>query len=151
MGAMDVSGSALSYGRDMKDIDNAPPLKVEWNSERTQFRVQVGPVYYGWFANTASNRKAVLVLLRDMYDSRTGRRLFSEAQLAALLGSTNRQAVDGHMKGFREADGDLGGYLSRTRNVNDDVVESIPVNEFWYRATISKHTGYENLYTTKME
>ena len=67
----------------------------------------------------------MLVVLREMYDSLTGRRLFSQQQLAALLGSTNRQAVDGHMKGFREADGDLGGYLSRTRNVDADVVELV--------------------------
>ena len=125
MGAMAVSGSALSCGRSMKDTDNAPPLRVEWNTERTQFRVQVGHVYYGWFANTVSNRKVVLVLLREMYDSRTGRRLFSEEQLAALLGSTNRQAVDGHMKGFREADGDLADYVTRKRKVNADVVELV--------------------------
>ena len=125
MGAMAVSGPALSCGSGMKGIDNAPPLKVEWNAERTQFRIQVRHVYYGWFANTVSNRKVVLVFLREMYDSRTGRRLFSEEQLAALLGSTNRQAVDGHMKGFREADGDLADYVTRKRKVNADVVELV--------------------------
>ncbi|MCP4944500.1 MAG: hypothetical protein GY924_21315 [Planctomycetaceae bacterium] len=57
-----------------------------------------------------------------MYDGQTGRRLFSEEQLAARLGSTNRQAVDGHMNGFHEADGDLGGDLRRKRNVAGDVV-----------------------------
>ncbi len=126
MGAMAVSsGSALSVGSGMKRNDTAEPLKVAWNTERAQFRVPVGPVYDGWFANTASNRNVVLVLLREMYDSGTGRRLFSEEQLAALLGSPNRQAVDGHMQGFREADGDLGGYLSRTRNVDAAVVELV--------------------------
>ncbi len=125
MGAMAGSGSGLSCGSGMKDSDNAPPLKVEWNTERAQFRVQVGQVYYGWLANTASKRNGVLVLLRAMYDSQTGRRLFSQEQLAALLGSPNRQAVDGHMQGFREADGDRGRYLSRTRNVDAAVVELV--------------------------
>ena len=44
MGAMAGSGSALSRGSGMNGIDNTSVLKVEWNSERTQFRVQVGLV-----------------------------------------------------------------------------------------------------------
>ncbi len=36
-----------------------PCLEIEWNKEAKQFRVKAGTVYYGWFADTASNRKAV--------------------------------------------------------------------------------------------
>lgn len=122
MVAMALSGSAVSERSSVNGVDHAPSLNVEWNAEGTQFRVKVDRVYYGWFANTASNRKVVLVLLREMYDSRTGRRLFTEAALAALLGSTHRQAVDGHMKGFRDAGGDLGKYVQRTRKVDVEVV-----------------------------
>jgi len=125
METLALSSSTLSPGNLVTGGDNAPSLKVEWNADRTHIRVKVGEVYYGWFVNTASNKKTVLVLLREMYDSRTGRRLFTEEQLAVLLGSTNRQAVDGHMKGFREADGDFGKYLSRTQKVDGDVVELV--------------------------
>ncbi len=40
----------------------APTLEVEWSAEKTQFRVKVRQVYYGWFADTGSKKKAVLVL-----------------------------------------------------------------------------------------
>jgi len=119
------AGSLLLGGKSAHRVDNVPSLKVEWNDDRTKFRVRVGAVYYGWFLTTAANKKAVLVLLREMYDSRTGRRLFTEEQLAALLGSPNRQAVDGHMKGFREANGDFGKYLRRTQKVDSEVVEVV--------------------------
>ncbi len=51
--------------------------------------------------------------------------MFTEEELAGLLGSINRQAVDGHMKGFRDAEGDLLDFLKRTCNVDDDVVELV--------------------------
>jgi len=108
-----------------KGFNSSLALEVEWNADRSQFRVKVGDVLYGWFQNTPSNRKAVLVLLREMRDESTGRRLFTEQQLAALLGSKNRQSVDGQMKGFRDADCDMGGYLERKRNVDADVVELV--------------------------
>jgi len=125
MGALALSGVGLSQGNVVTGGDNAPSLKVEWNADRTHFRVNVGTMQYGWCVNTASNTKAVLVLLREMHDSLTGRRLFTEHELVALLDSTNRQAVDGHMKGFREADGDIGQFLNRKRNVDGDVVELV--------------------------
>lgn len=118
--------SSSSPGRSLvADPDMAPALDVEWSAEKAQFRVKVGQVDYGWFADTSLNKKAVLVLLREMYDGRTGDRLFTEEALAALLGSTNRQAVDGHMKGFREAEGDLLEYLRGKCKVDADVVELV--------------------------
>jgi transposase-like protein len=82
-------------------------------------------MYYGWFVDIPSNRKAVVVFLREMYDSETGRWVFTEEELAGLLGSANRQAVDGHMKGFRDADGNLLGFLKHKRKVDDAVVELV--------------------------
>ena len=95
------------------------------DSETPQFRVKVGDVYYGWFADTPTNRKAVLVFLREMHDSETGKRVFTEEDLAPLFGSTNRQAVDGHMKGFRDADGNMLAYLKRKRKVDTEVVDVV--------------------------
>ncbi len=54
-----------------------------------------------------------------MYGSETGTWVLTEEELAQLFGSTNRQAVDGHMKGFREAD--MLAYVKGKRNVDDEV------------------------------
>jgi transposase-like protein len=94
-------------------------------SKTSQFRVKVGDVYYGWFTDTPSNRKAVVVFLREMYDGKTGKQVFTEAGLAQLFGSIHRQAVDGHMKGFREAGGKILDYLKRKRKVDDEVVDLV--------------------------
>jgi len=94
-------------------------------SNTPQFRITVDDVYYGWFADTASNRKAAVVFLREMHDSESGRWVFTEAELAQLFGSSHRQAVDGHMKDFREAGGKILDYLKRKRKVDDEVVELV--------------------------
>ncbi len=60
--------------------------------------------------------------LRELSENRW---VFTEEELAGLLGRTNRQAVDGHMKGFRETEGDLLDFLKHTRTVDDDVVELV--------------------------
>jgi transposase-like protein len=105
--------------------ERQPRLEIEWNKEEKQFRVKVDTTYYGWFGDTPSNRKAVLVFLREMYDSETGKWVFTEEELAGLVGSAHRQAVDCHMKGFRDAEGDVLDFLKRTRKVDDDVVQLV--------------------------
>ncbi len=87
--------------------ENPPCFMIEFREDEKQFRVKAGKVYYGWFADSPSNRKAVLVFLREMYDVKTGRWVFTEEALAGLVGSANRQATDCHMKGFRAAEGEL--------------------------------------------
>jgi transposase-like protein len=108
-----------------QDRGKEPRLEIEENKEKNQFRVKIDTRYYGWFAETASNRKAVLVFLREMYDSETGKWVFTEEELAGLIGSTNRQAVDGHMKGFRDAGGHILEFLKHRRKVDDEVVEFV--------------------------
>jgi transposase-like protein len=60
-----------------------------------------------------------------MYDRETGKWVFTEEELAGLVGSTNRQAVDGHMKGFRDAEGQLLEFLKHRRKVDEEVVELV--------------------------
>ena len=102
--------------------DKQPRVESERNKKANQFRVKIDTRYYGWFADTASNRKAVLVFLREMYDRETGKGVFTEEEVAGLGGSPNRQAVDGHMKGFRDADGQILEFLKHQRKVDDEVV-----------------------------
>ena len=52
-----------------QSADKQPRWESEWNKEEKQIRVKVDTAYYGWFADTTSNRKAVLGFLREMYDS----------------------------------------------------------------------------------
>jgi transposase-like protein len=100
-------------------------VEIERNQEEKRFRVKLGDIYSGWFVDIPSNRKAVLVFLREMYDRETGRWVFTEEELAGLLGSANRQAVDSHMKGFRDADGNLLDFLKHKRKVDDEVLELV--------------------------
>ncbi len=124
--AVSVLDSSQSQPHAPEHISETPPrLEIEWQMETTQFRIKLAHVYYGWFTNTPSNRKAILVFLREMYDSETGQRVFTEAELAPLFGSVNRQAVDGHMKGFRDADGNMLAYLTRKRKVDTEVVDMV--------------------------
>ena len=60
-----------------------------------------------------------------MHDSESGSWVFTEAELAQLVGSSNRQAVDGHMKDFRKAGGKMLEYLKRKRKVDGKVVELV--------------------------
>lgn len=64
--------------------ENSPVWRLIRNKEEKQFRVKFDKVYYGWFVDTPTNRKAVLVFLREMYDSETGRWVFTEEELAEL-------------------------------------------------------------------
>ncbi len=121
-------------------LEKEPRLEIECNKEEQQFRVQVGKLYYGWFVDTPSNRKAVLVFLREMYDSETGKWVFTEEELAGLVGSANRQAVDCHMKGFRDAEGHILEFLKHKRKVDDEVVELV-----WQVFCSDPYTGLSSM------
>ena len=69
MTVLELSGSGLLSGNVLELALGFRSFDVEWNADRTQFRVKVGEVYYGWFVYSTSNKKAVLVFLREMYDS----------------------------------------------------------------------------------
>ncbi len=121
-----MAEAALEKGQSQPQASDKPlDFVIEGKEAEKQFRVKIGNTYLGWFMDTPSNRKAVVVFLRQMYDSETGEWLFTEKELAALLDSPNRQAVDGHMKGYRDAGGDLLDFLKRQRKVDDAVVKLV--------------------------
>jgi hypothetical protein len=90
----------------------------------TQFRVVGQGISSGWWEDTPSNRKAVVVFLRSLGDE-SGKPLFTHQEVASFLGSPNRQASDEHMQQFRDSGGDLGRYLSRKRKVDAQVVAAV--------------------------
>ena len=87
----------------------------------TQFRVVGQGISSGWWEDTPSNRKAVVVFLRSLGDEE-GKPLFTHQEVASVLGSPNRQASDEHRQQFRDSGGDLLRYLSRKRKVDGQVV-----------------------------
>jgi transposase-like protein len=92
--------------------------------EDTQFRVVGQGISSGWWEDTPSNRKAVVVFLRTLQDDR-GKALFTHQEVALVLGSPNRQASDEHLQQFRDSGGDLLRYLRRKRKVDGQVVEAV--------------------------
>jgi transposase-like protein len=101
----------------------SPHFRVEHSED--EFRVNVGNICFGEFADTASNRKAVLPFLREMRDGTDGRRILTDEQLAEVVGSSNRQAADNHLKGFRDAGGDMSDYLRQKYKVDDAVTDAV--------------------------
>ena len=67
-----------------------------------------------------------MIFLRGMRDGE-GKRLFTLAELAEIVGSRNRQAGSQHVEDFRECGEDFGATLRRKRKVDGEVVEAVLV------------------------
>ncbi len=94
--------------------------------ENDQFKIEIqGFFSTGWFKDTAKNRKAILVFLRELYDTQTNKRIFTLEQLAEVVGSKNRQAVDSHLKAFRDTQGNILEYLNHKCKVDERVIEAV--------------------------
>jgi len=76
------------------------------------------------FPDTPANRKVVVIFLRGMRDAQ-GERMFTLAQLAEIVESSNRQAASGHVEEFRVRGEDFGAVLTRKRKVDGEVVEAV--------------------------
>ena len=75
-------------------------------------------------ADTPSNRKALVILLREVRDS-DGRRLFTFEELAGILGSSNRQAAEQYVRRFEASGEDILETLERKRKVDGEVVDAV--------------------------
>jgi len=76
------------------------------------------------FPDTPANRKVVVIFLRGMRDAH-GKLLFTLAQLAEIVESSNRQAASGHVEEFRASGEDFSAVLTRKRKVDGEVVEAV--------------------------
>ena len=72
---------------------NMERLKVEKNND--QFRILAKEIRTGWFPDTDSNRKAIVIVSRSLEDKK-GKPLYTYKELFKIVGSENRQAASNH-------------------------------------------------------
>ena len=101
--------------------DPAPP-RVEVDGPC--FRVRTATLSTRWLPDTPSNRHLTLVWCRLLVDEH-GKPLFTLQELAAIVGSTNRQAASQHLEDFRQCGEDMRAFMLRKRKVDLTVVEGV--------------------------
>ena len=99
----------------------APPC-VEVDGPR--FRVRTSRVSTQWLPDTPSNRHLTVVWFRLLVDEH-GKALCTLQELAAVVGSPNRQAASQHLEDFRQGGEDFRAFVLRKRKVDAAVVEGV--------------------------
>jgi transposase-like protein len=99
----------------------APPC-VEVEGPR--FRVRTSRVSTQWLPDTPSNRHLTVVWFRLLVDEH-GKALCTLQELAAVVGSPNRQAASQHLEDFRQGGEDFRAFVLRKRKVDAAVVEGV--------------------------
>jgi hypothetical protein len=105
-----------------KHGDDPALPRVEADGPR--FRVRTARFSTQWLPDTPSNRPLTVVwlrLLRDEHD----KPCFTLQELAALVGSTNRQAASQDVEDFRQCGEDFRAFVLRQRKVDAAVVEGV--------------------------
>jgi len=96
--------------------------RVDVDGQR--FRVRTPRFSTQWLPDTPSNRYLTLVWFRLLVDAH-GRPCFTLQELAALVGSANRQAASQHLEDFRQCGEDFRAFVLRKRKVDAAVVEGV--------------------------
>lgn len=99
-------------------------MAISFVKEDNRFTVEWQGHFTISLLDTPSNRKAILVFLRSLQDSR-GKHVFTFQELSVLFNSNNRQASSQHMEDFRACGCDFLQYLTRKRKVDCVVVEAV--------------------------
>jgi hypothetical protein len=99
-------------------------MALSFEQEDNRFTIEWQEHFTISLPDTPSNRKAMLVFLRSLHDSR-GKRVFTFQELSVLFDSNNRQASSQHMEDFRDCGCDFLQYLTRKRKVDPVVVEAV--------------------------
>jgi len=99
----------------------APP-RVEVDGQR--FRVWTPRFATQWLPDTPSNRHTTVVWLRLLVDAH-GKPLFTLQELAARVGSANRQAASQHLEDVRQCGEDFRAFVLRKHKVDATVVEAV--------------------------
>jgi transposase-like protein len=111
--------------------DTTPAADLEQDMERPgvevagpRFRVWTAKFATQWLPDTPSNRHLTVVWLRLLVDEH-GKPLFTLQELAALVGSANRQAASQHLEDFRQCGEDFRAFVLRKRKVDATVVDAV--------------------------
>jgi hypothetical protein len=99
-------------------------MALSFEQEDNRFTVEWQGHFTISLPDTPSNKKAILVFLRSLQDSR-GKHVFTFQELSVLFDSNNRQASSQHMEDFRDCGCDFLQYLTRKRKVDSVVVEAV--------------------------
>lgn len=99
-------------------------MAIELIEEDNRFRLQTQEFSTAWLPNTPVNRQMAVVWLRYLVNEK-GRRLFTLQELAAVLGSRNRQAASQHVEDFRACGEDFRSFLTRQGKVDADVIACV--------------------------
>lgn len=97
-----------------------PSVEVEGQ----HFRVRTARFSTQWLPDTPSNRHLTVVWFRLLVDE-AGKPLFTLQEVAALVGSANRQAASQHLEDFRQCGEDFRAFILRKRTVDTTVVEGV--------------------------
>ena len=97
-------------------------LSVEVEGQR--FRVRTPQLATQWLPDTPGNRHMTVVWFRLLVDDQ-GKPLCSLQDLAAIVGSPNRQAASQHLEDFRQCGEDFRAFALRKRKVDATVVEAV--------------------------
>jgi transposase-like protein len=89
-----------------------------------RFRVRTPKFATKWLPDTPSNRHLTVVWLRLLVDEH-GKPLFTLQELAAMVGSANRQAASQHLEDFRQCGEDFRAFVLRKRKVDTTVVDAV--------------------------
>ncbi|MGH8069581.1 MAG: hypothetical protein ACRERE_30950 [Candidatus Entotheonellia bacterium] len=89
-----------------------------------RFRVRTPRFSTQWLPDTPSNRHMTIVWLRLLQDEH-GQPCFTLQELAALVGSANRQAASQHLEDFRQCGEGFRAFVLRQRKVNAGVVAGV--------------------------
>ena len=96
--------------------------RVDVDGQR--FRVRTARFSTQWLPDTPSNRHLTVVWFRLLVDEH-GKPLFTLQELAAIVGSANRQAASQHLEDFRQCGEDVRAFVLRKRKVDATVVEGV--------------------------
>ena len=97
-------------------------LSVEVAGQR--FRVRTPQLATQWLPDTPGNRHMTVVWFRLLVDDQ-GKPLCSLQDLAAIVGSPNRQAASQHLEDFRQCGEDFRAFVLRKRKIDATVVEAV--------------------------
>jgi len=97
---------------------------LETSQHEGQLTVKT-PQWNFQIADTKSNRKVLMVILRSLQNPRTDRPLFTFKKIADAFGYPDRRNVNNYWRDFEQCGQDILNYIHRKRKVDKNVVQAV--------------------------